>query len=97
MRVLVGILLMGSIASANQIVTCKGKDIALTVGTGSDVVQYNYKGKDFAIAFNPEYLSDPLKTLDADEVFLDFTDELSPGVVRCQTPFLYVIMPMRTA
>lgn len=67
------------------------------VGEARESLPINYKGKDFAIAFNPEYLSDPLKMLDADEVFLDFTDELSPGVIRYQKPFLYVIMPMRTA
>jgi hypothetical protein len=24
------------------------------------------------------------------------SDELSPGVIKVQTPFIYVIMPMRT-
>ena len=38
---------------------------------------------------------DPLKALDNDEVFLELTDELSPGVVKINGPFLYVIMPMR--
>ena len=47
------------------------------------------------MAFNPGYLMDPLKALDADEIFLELTDELSPGVVRTNGPFLYVIMPMR--
>ena len=51
--------------------------------------------RDLAIAFNPGYLMDPLKALDDDEVFLELTDELSPGVVKINGPFLYVIMPMR--
>jgi DNA polymerase-3 subunit beta len=38
---------------------------------------------------------DPLKVLDSDEVFLELTDELSPGVIKINAPFLYVIMPMR--
>jgi DNA polymerase-3 subunit beta len=38
---------------------------------------------------------DPLKALDNDEVFLELSDELSPGVVKINGPFLYVIMPMR--
>ena len=38
---------------------------------------------------------DPLNALDNDEVFLELTDELSPGVVKINGPFLYVIMPMR--
>jgi DNA polymerase-3 subunit beta len=37
----------------------------------------------------------PLRNLSNDEVFLDLTDEMSPGVIKIQTPFLYVLMPMR--
>ena len=65
------------------------------VGEGRESLAINYKGKDMAIAFNPGYLMDPLKALDNDEVFLELTDELSPGVVKINGPFLYVIMPMR--
>lgn len=67
------------------------------VGEAKESLAINYKGKEFTIAFNPEYMCDPLRNLDADEVFLDLTDELSPGVIRYAKPFLYVIMPMRTA
>jgi len=28
-------------------------------------------------------------------VFLDLIDEMSPGVIKIQSPFLYVLMPMR--
>jgi DNA polymerase-3 subunit beta len=38
---------------------------------------------------------DPLKALENDEVFFELTDELSPGVIKVNGPFLYVIMPMR--
>jgi DNA polymerase III subunit beta len=65
------------------------------VGEGRESLAINYKGKDLAIAFNPAYLMDPLKALETDEVFLELSDELSPGVLRTNGPFLYVIMPMR--
>src|SRR5438552_8552979 len=65
------------------------------VGEARESIAINYKGKDMAIAFNPAYLMDPLKALDNDEVFLELSDELSPGVVKINGPFLYVIMPMR--
>lgn len=65
------------------------------VGEARESMAINYKGKDLAIAFNPGYLMDPLKALDNDEVFLELTDELSPGVLKINGPFLYVIMPMR--
>ena len=65
------------------------------VGEGRESLAINYKGKDFAVAFNPAYLMDPLKALETDEIFFELTDELSPGVVKINGPFLYVIMPMR--
>ena len=57
----------------------------------------NYRGRDVAIAFNPEFLMDPLRNLPNDEVYLELIDEMSPGVIKIQTPFLYVIMPMRVS
>lgn len=65
------------------------------VGEGRESIAVNYKGNDLSIAFNPTYMMDPLKALDGDEVFLELTDELSPGVVKINGPFLYVLMPMR--
>ena len=55
----------------------------------------NYNGKDLQIAFNPAYLIDPLNVLTEVEVFLELIDELSPGVLKINGPFLYVVMPMR--
>jgi DNA polymerase-3 subunit beta len=51
--------------------------------------------EDFLIAFNPEHLMDPLKALSNDEVSLHLIDEMSPGVLKINSGFLYVIMPMR--
>ncbi len=65
------------------------------VGEAKETLAINYKGKELAVAFNPLYLMDPLRNLDADEVFLELSDELSPGVVKINAPFLYVLMPMR--
>jgi DNA polymerase-3 subunit beta len=47
------------------------------------------------IAFNPEFLKAPFQNLEEDTVYLDLIDEMSPGVVRIDGSFLYVIMPMR--
>jgi DNA polymerase-3 subunit beta len=65
------------------------------VGEARESIAVNYKGKEFAIAFNPAYVIDPLTSLDVDEVFLELIDELSPGVLKINGPFLYVVMPMR--
>jgi DNA polymerase-3 subunit beta len=65
------------------------------VGEARESIAINYKGKEMAIAFNPKYMIDPLNALANDEVFLELIDELSPGVLKIQGPFLYVVMPMR--
>jgi DNA polymerase-3 subunit beta len=65
------------------------------VGEARESLAINYKGKDMAIAFNPSYVIDPLNALTTDEVFLELIDELSPGVLKINGPFLYVVMPMR--
>jgi DNA polymerase-3 subunit beta len=66
------------------------------VGEARESIAVNYKGKDIAIAFNPAYLIEPLNALAAnDEVFIELIDELSPGVLKINGPFLYVVMPMR--
>jgi DNA polymerase-3 subunit beta len=65
------------------------------IGEGRESLGVNYKGRDLAVAFNPTYLMDPLKVLETDEVFLELTDELSPGLLKINGPFLYVLMPMR--
>ena len=65
------------------------------VGEAKETLAINYKGADVAIAFNPKYMIDPLNALANDEVFIELIDELSPGVLKINGPFLYVVMPMR--
>jgi DNA polymerase-3 subunit beta len=65
------------------------------VGEARESVPVKYSGKDITIAFNPGFMLAPLKHLDSDEVYLELSDELSPGVIKSNIPFLYVIMPIR--
>ena len=65
------------------------------VGEAKESLAINYKGPEMAVAFNPKYMIDPLNALPNDEVFLELIDELSPGVLKINGPFLYVVMPMR--
>jgi len=65
------------------------------IGEATEKIDVKYSGKEFAIAFNPEFLMAPLKNLATEDVYLDLIDEMSPGVVRIDGSFLYVIMPMR--
>lgn len=65
------------------------------VGEAKETLAVNYKGPEISIAFNPKYLIDPLNALTNDEVYMELIDELSPGVLKINGPFLYVVMPMR--
>ena len=65
------------------------------MGEAKESLPVAYKGREFSIAFNPEFLMAPLRNLAEDEIFLDLIDEMSPGVIKIQSPFLYVLMPMR--
>jgi DNA polymerase III subunit beta len=65
------------------------------VGEARESIAINYKGADIAVAFNPGYLIEPLNALGDEEVYFELIDELSPGVLKINGPFLYVVMPMR--
>ena len=65
------------------------------VGEAHETMAVKYSGKEMSVAFNPEYLMDPLRHLANDEIYLELSDEMSPGVIKCDQPFLYVLMPMR--
>jgi len=67
------------------------------VGESRETMAIKYEGEETSIAFNPQFFIDPLKALEEHEVHFEFTDQLSPGVVKVNHPFLYVIMPMRTS
>lgn len=65
------------------------------VGEAHESIPIKYTGKSISMAFNPEYLMDPLRNLTSDEVAIELVDELSPAVIKCDLPFLYVLMPLR--
>ncbi|AKJ63293.1 DNA polymerase III subunit beta [Kiritimatiella glycovorans] len=65
------------------------------VGTAQEKMPIKYDGKDMTIAFNPVFIMDPLRHLESDEIYIELSDHLSPGVIKSDIPFLYVIMPIR--
>lgn len=67
------------------------------IGEAHESMAINYSGKQISIAFNPNFMMDPLKNLISDEVFMELSDDLSPGVIKSNIPFIYVLMPMRTS
>lgn len=84
--------------SVKLIFTKNNLDIAANspeIGEAKESLPVKYGGRDLTIAFNPDFLMAPLRHLTDDEVHLELIDEMSPGVVKVNTPFLYVLMPMR--
>ena len=53
-----------------------------------------FDGGDITIGFNPAFLGDALKVVDADEVSFELTAPNRPGLLKAGTNFLYVIMPV---
>ena len=65
-------------------------------GEAHEPISVKYEGPDVTIAFNPQYVTDPLKALTDDEIDFEFKDEMSPGVLRgLKDDFLCVVMPQR--
>ncbi|MCX7872387.1 MAG: DNA polymerase III subunit beta [Verrucomicrobiae bacterium] len=65
------------------------------VGDFLESIAVRFNGEEFSIAFNPAYLIDALSVLTEDVIFFELTDHMSPGVIKINGPFLYVVMPMR--
>jgi DNA polymerase-3 subunit beta len=78
-------------AKGNIEITCNTPE----VGEARESLAVPYKGKEISIAFNPEFLLAPLRYLQEDEVHFELIDDISPGVIKINAPFVYVLMPMR--
>ncbi|CAI8291121.1 MAG: DNA polymerase III subunit beta [Opitutia bacterium UBA7350] len=64
-------------------------------GESHESMAIAYDGPEVQVAFNPQFLMEPLKALTKDEVFFEFKDELSPGLYKTLDNFICVIMPLR--
>lgn len=58
-------------------------------------VNAEYKGKELALGFNPDYLIDFLKNTDQQTVSIELIDSEKPGVVRIGDEYVYVVLPMQ--
>jgi DNA polymerase-3 subunit beta len=68
------------------------------VGEGSEELDVDFAGEPVTIGFNARYLLDVLGALTEDEVALELSGELDPGVVKPvgdTADFVGVVMPMR--
>ena len=66
-------------------------------GDMEEKIAVTTEGKDLAIAFNVRYITDVLKALSDDEVYMRFNSNVSPCVI-CPTEgdsYLYLVLPVR--
>ncbi|HLR79562.1 MAG TPA: DNA polymerase III subunit beta [Bacillota bacterium] len=63
-----------------------------------DVMVESIEGEELNISFSSKYILDALKTMDADEINIQFTGAMRPFIIRPQTdePILQLILPVRT-
>jgi DNA polymerase-3 subunit beta len=68
------------------------------MGEASETLDVDFKGDEFAIGFNANYVREALGVISSGEdVVLGLSDDVSPGVLTTpsDTMFTYVVMPMR--
>jgi DNA polymerase-3 subunit beta len=53
-----------------------------------------YEGDALSIAFNPTFLIEVLRVLDADDVTMDMKDPSRPAIIHDDNSYLYVVMPI---
>jgi DNA polymerase-3 subunit beta len=65
------------------------------IGEAREEIAVDYKGKDTAIGFNPDYLVDVLKNMSDEFVNMEIADAEKPGVIRSGNDYVYVVLPMQ--
>lgn len=64
-------------------------------GESHETMAIAYTGPEVQVAFNPSFIEEPLRALSHDEIYFEFKDELSPGIIKTLNNFICVIMPLR--
>jgi DNA polymerase-3 subunit beta len=67
------------------------------MGEAKEEIDASYKGEEISIAYNAKYVLDVLKNVGTDQVSIELTQPLSPGILKPKSDadYLCVIMPMR--
>jgi DNA polymerase-3 subunit beta len=65
------------------------------MGEAREEIDIEHKGGEFSVGFNPQYFIDALKSLKDQNVSLELTGPESPGVIRAQENYIYIVLPMQ--
>ena len=66
-------------------------------GDVNEVVDIKKEGNDIEIAFNAKYFIDVLKVINGNEINIEFTNNVSPSIIKsnADTGYLYLVLPAR--
>jgi len=87
----------------NNLIKLNVEDDKLVITSNSDIgriyerIPIIMEGKNIEIAFNARYLLDVMRAIDDDEIVLEFTTSVSPGIIRPLEgdAYCYLILPVR--
>ncbi|MCC5909522.1 MAG: DNA polymerase III subunit beta [Clostridiaceae bacterium] len=67
------------------------------LGKVHEEIHVELEGEDIEIAFNSKYFIEALKIVEDDEIYLEFTTNLSPGILKPATSqnYTYLVLPVR--
>jgi DNA polymerase III subunit beta len=67
------------------------------LGEVREEIDVDYKGGEFVIGFSPAYLIDVLKNIEDQEIKFGFIDPEKPAVIRNNSDYTYIVLPMQVA
>lgn len=65
------------------------------LGSMYEFIDCEVSGDELTIGFNPRYMQEILKNIDAEEVSLVFNSALSPCIIRGEENYKYLLLPLR--
>lgn len=74
--------------------TIEVKSASAELGEANESMPIDYNGRELSITFNADFITSALKAVGNQDMVLDLIDQTSPGLIRVDNEFLYVIMPM---
>lgn len=74
--------------------TLKLYSFSKEIGEANCQIQADYKGEDFDIVFNPDYMLDYLRVVQGSLVEIALEDKTSAGLFKSDPNYLYVLMPL---
>lgn len=83
-----------SLSFENDILTITANS---ELGKSNEEIEADIIGEDIKIAFNSKYMSDVVKSLDDEEIYLEMNNNISPCIIKPTEgdKFYYLVLPVR--